>query len=58
MEANDTTACPVADMFPGWVESRVGDVEGVSEARVELVWDPPWTPDMLSDEIKLELGLL
>ena len=45
-------------MFPGWVESRVGDVEGVSEARVELVWDPPWTPDMLSDEIKLELGLL
>ena len=51
-------ACPVADMFPGWVESRVGDVEGVSEARVELVWDPPWTPDMLSDEIKLELGLL
>ena len=50
--------CPVADMFPGWVESRVGEVEGVSEARVELVWDPPWTPDMLSDEIKLELGLL
>ena len=51
-------ACPVADMFPGWVESRVGEVEGVSEARVELVWDPPWTPDMLSDEIKLDLGLL
>lgn len=50
--------CPVADMFPGWVEARVGEVEGVSEARVELVWDPPWTPDMLSDEIKLELGLL
>jgi FeS assembly SUF system protein len=51
-------ACPVADMFPGWVETRVGEVEGVSGARVELVWDPPWTPDMLSDEIKLELGLL
>ena len=50
--------CPVADTFPGIVESRVEEVEGVSEARVELVWDPPWTPDMLSDEIKLELGLL
>ena len=53
-----TPGCPVADMFPGMVESRVGEVEGVSEARVELVWDPPWTLDMLSDEIKLELGLL
>ena len=50
--------CPVADTFPGMVEARVGDVKGVSDARVELVWDPPWTPDMLSDETKLELGLL
>ena len=53
-----TPGCPVADMFPGMVEARVGEVEGVSEARVDLVWDPPWTIDMLSDEIKLELGLL
>ena len=51
-------ACPVADTFPGIVESKVRDVEGVIAAHVELVWDPPWTMEMLSDEIKLELGLL
>ena len=53
-----TPGCPVAETFPGLVESRVSEVEGVSDARVELVWDPPWTPDMLGDEVKLDLGLL
>ena len=51
--------CPVAQTFPGMVEARVQDgVEGVTAAQVELVWDPPWSADLLSDEVKLELGLL
>ena len=54
-----TPGCPVAQTFPGMVESRVAeDVEGVTAAHVELVWDPPWTPDLLTDEVKLDLGLL
>ncbi len=54
-----TPGCPVAQTFPGMIESRVRDeVDGVAAAQVELVWDPPWSPDVLSDEIKLELGLL
>lgn len=50
--------CPVAQTFPGMVESEVREVDGVTAAHVELVWDPPWSPDSLSDEVKLELGLL
>ena len=51
-------ACPVAGSLPGEVEAKVRGVPGVSEAKVELVWDPPWTMDKLSDEARLELGLL
>jgi FeS assembly SUF system protein len=51
-------ACPVAETFPGTVELRLYSVLGVSEVRVELVWDPPWTRDKLSEEAKLRLGLL
>ncbi len=50
--------CPVAQTFPGQVEDRLLAVEGVRDARVELVWDPPWTQDRLSEEAKLQLGLL
>jgi len=50
--------CPVAQTFPGEVENAVRSVEGVSAASVELVWDPPWCPDKLSEAAKLELGLL
>ena len=50
--------CPVAQTFPSVVESRLKEVEGVTDARVELVWDPPWTQDRLSEEAKLQLGLL
>lgn len=50
--------CPVAQTFPGTVEQRIREVEGVTDARVELVWDPPWTQDRLSEEAKLQLGLL
>lgn len=51
-------ACPVAGEMPGVVEDRVLQVPGVSEVRVDLVWDPPWSRERLSDEAKLQLGLL
>jgi FeS assembly SUF system protein len=50
--------CPVAQTFPGTVEQAVEMVEGVSEAKVELVWEPPWTQDRMSEAAKLELGML
>jgi FeS assembly SUF system protein len=53
-----TPSCPVAGSLPGEVETVVRDVEGVSDCEVELVWDPPWTPEQLSEAAKLELGLL
>lgn len=51
-------ACPVAGEMPQMVESRVMEVPGVEEARVDLVWDPPWSRDLLSEEAKLQLGLI
>ena len=53
-----TPHCPVAETMPGEVELRVGAVPGVGHAEVELVWDPPWDPQKMSDEAKLELGML
>jgi FeS assembly SUF system protein len=53
-----TPGCPVAASFPDTVEQRLYEVPGVAEVRVELVWDPPWTMDRLSEETKLQLGLL
>ena len=50
--------CPVAESMPGEVELRVGSVPGVRDAEVNLVWDPPWDPQKMSDEAKLELGML
>jgi FeS assembly SUF system protein len=49
--------CPVAQTFPGTVEAAVQNVEGVAAAEVDLVWEPPWTPDRMSEAAKLELGL-
>lgn len=51
-------ACPVAGEMPQVVEERVLQVPGVNEARVDLVWDPPWSRDLLSEDAKLQLGLL
>lgn len=51
-------ACPVAGTFPGIVEAAVSDVPGVNSVHVELVWEPPWSVDSMTDEVKLELGLL
>ena len=50
--------CPVAGTFPDTVEQRLYDVPGVTEARVELVWEPTWSPERLSEDAKLQLGLL
>ena len=53
-----TPHCPVAESMPGEVELRVSAVPGVRDAEVNLVWDPPWDPQKMSDEAKLELGML
>lgn len=53
-----TPNCPVAESMPGEIEMRVGAVPGVGSAEVNLVWDPPWDPQKMSDEAKLELGML
>jgi len=53
-----TPHCPVAESMPGEVELRVGSVPGVGDCEVHLVWDPPWSPDSMSDEARLELGML
>jgi len=50
-------ACPVAGTLPGQVESVIKSLDGVADAHVELVWDPPWSRDMMSDEARLALGL-
>lgn len=49
--------CPVAGILPGQVERAVEMVDGVGRCQVELVWDPPWTKDLMSDEARLELGM-
>jgi FeS assembly SUF system protein len=51
-------ACPVAGSLPGEVEAKAAAVPGVSSVDVELVWDPPWTMEMMSEAAKLELGFL
>ena len=53
-----TPHCPVAESMPAEVELRVASVPGVSIADVNLVWDPPWDPQKMTDEAKLELGML
>jgi len=50
--------CPVAGTLPGEIQEKVKSVEGISNAKVEVVWDPPWTPDMMTEEAKLELGFM
>ncbi len=49
--------CPVADILPVEIEEKVRAVPGVAEARVEITWDPPWRPDMMSEAARLELGM-
>ncbi len=51
-------ACPVAQSLPLAVKDKVASAPGVTEAEVNVVWDPPWTMERMSDEAKFELGLM
>ena len=53
-----TPSCPSAQELPSQVEEAVRAVPGVTDVDVEVVWDPPWDPQKMSDEAKLELGML
>ncbi len=48
--------CPVAEILPAEVQEKVRGTEGVSDAQIDLVWDPPWDPSMMSEAAKLQLG--
>lgn len=50
--------CPVAEILPAQVKSRVELVDGVDEVDLELTWDPPWSPENMSEAAKLELGFM
>ncbi len=50
--------CPAAQSLPIEVETKVGSIEGVADANVEVVWDPPWEPSMMSEAAKLQLNML
>ena len=52
-----TPGCPVAQTFPGTVEQAVNQVDGVSDCTVELVWEPPWTQERMTEGARLELGI-
>ena len=51
-------ACPVAESLPGEVRQKVKSIEDVNEVNINLVWEPPWNKDMMSEEAKLNLGFL
>ena len=53
-----TPHCPVAETMPGEIEMRVNAIPGVRDAEVNVTWDPPWDPAKMSDEARLELGML
>ncbi len=53
-----TPHCPVAETMPGEIELRVGSIPGVRDADVQVTWDPPWDASKMSDEARLELGML
>mgnify|MGYP001451973474 FL=1 len=50
--------CPVAESMPKEVEDKVGEVHGVKSSKVNIVFDPPWEKDMMSEEAKLDLGMI
>jgi metal-sulfur cluster biosynthetic enzyme len=53
-----TPMCPVAETLPPEVEDKVRSVMGVTEVSLDLVWDPPWSVDMLSDAARLEMNMM
>ncbi|MBI3772467.1 MAG: DUF59 domain-containing protein [Gammaproteobacteria bacterium] len=52
-----TTGCPVAQSFPGVVQAHIMTVAGVTETNVEIVWEPPWSRERMSDAARLQLGI-
>ena len=50
--------CPVADEMPGWVSDAIKPIEGINSVNVEIVWEPQWGMEMMSDEARLELGFM
>ena len=48
--------CPVAGEMPGWVQNAIAGVQGVMDVEVEMVYDPPWTPERMSEEAQVALG--
>ncbi len=53
-----TPMCPVAETLPPEVEDKIGNVIGVKDVSLDLVWDPPWSVDMMSDAARLELNMM
>jgi len=53
-----TPHCPVAESMPGEIEMRIMSLPGVRDAEVNVTWDPPWDPSKMTDEARLELGML
>jgi FeS assembly SUF system protein len=53
-----TPMCPVAEILPEEVRAKVAAVDGVAEASIDLVWEPPWHPGLMTEEAQLELGIL
>ncbi len=51
-------ACPAAESLPGEIETKVKAVDGVTGVKIELVWEPPWTPQRMSEAARLEAGLM
>jgi FeS assembly SUF system protein len=49
--------CPVAEILPVEIENRTREIEGVRDVEIDLVWDPPWNPEMMSEAARLELGM-
>lgn len=53
-----TPGCPLSLVFEDWIPSSVKKVEGVEDVRINLVWEPPWDPDKMSDDAKEDLGII
>ena len=53
-----TPMCPAAEVLPPEVETKARDVAGVTSVAVDLVWDPPWSPEMMSEAARLDLGMV
>ncbi|MBD3225257.1 MAG: SUF system Fe-S cluster assembly protein [Caldithrix sp.] len=50
--------CPAAESIPVEVKQKIERIEGINQAHVEIVWEPPWNPQMMSDEAKIQLGFM